>query len=77
MRRNHSYVFAKHSYVFFSHRIFDRLYGKMFAEYGGECMVYYTGDIHGAPYKVVRFSKAMNLTKNDIIVILGDVGVNY
>lgn len=40
-------------------------------------MVYYTGDIHGAPYKVVRFSKAMNLTKNDIIVILGDVGVNY
>lgn len=40
-------------------------------------MVYYTGDIHGGKYEIVRFSKRMNLTAVDIIVILGDVGANY
>lgn len=40
-------------------------------------MVYYTGDIHGGKYEIVRFAKRMNLTAQDIIVILGDVGANY
>lgn len=40
-------------------------------------MVYYTGDIHGMPWDVVRFSKRFHLTEEDIIVILGDVGANY
>jgi 3-oxoacid CoA-transferase subunit A len=40
-------------------------------------MIYYTGDIHGAAYKIVRFAKRMNLTAADTIVILGDVGANY
>ena len=40
-------------------------------------MVYYTGDIHGGKYEIVRFCKRMNLTTEDIIVILGDVGANY
>ena len=40
-------------------------------------MIYYTGDIHGAAYKIVRFVKRMNLTAADTIVILGDVGANY
>ena len=40
-------------------------------------MVYYTGDIHGGKYEIVRFSKRMNLTNQDIIIILGDVGANY
>ena len=40
-------------------------------------MVYYTGDIHGGKYEIVRFCKRMNLTAEDIIVILGDVGANY
>ena len=40
-------------------------------------MIYYTGDIHGASYKIVQFVKRMNLTAADTIVILGDVGANY
>ena len=40
-------------------------------------MVYFTVDIHGVPKKIVRFCKHMNPTKDDVIVILGDVGANY
>lgn len=40
-------------------------------------MIYYTGDIHGQPYEVVRFCKRFNPSRNDTIVILGDVGANY
>jgi len=40
-------------------------------------MVYYTGDIHGGKYEIVRLCKRMNLTSDDIVVILGDVGANY
>jgi len=40
-------------------------------------MVYFTGDIHGVPWKIVKFVNRMSLTNNDTIVILGDVGANY
>lgn len=40
-------------------------------------MIYYTGDIHGQPFEIVRFCKRFKPTKNDTIVILGDVGANY
>ena len=40
-------------------------------------MVYYTGDIHGSKIEVTRFCREMNLTEEDIVVILGDVGANY
>ena len=40
-------------------------------------MVFYTGDIHGMPWNVVKFSKRFHLTEEDTIVILGDVGANY
>ena len=40
-------------------------------------MIYYTGDIHGSKFEVVRLAKKFNLTKDDIIVILGDAGINY
>ena len=40
-------------------------------------MTYLTGDIHGDPTRIVQFSKRMNLTANDTIIILGDVGANY
>lgn len=40
-------------------------------------MVYITGDIHGDPRRIVEFSKKYELTEQDIIVILGDVGANY
>ena len=40
-------------------------------------MIYYTGDIHGQKSEVVRLAKRYNLTREDIIVILGDAGLNY
>lgn len=40
-------------------------------------MIYYTGDIHGQKFEIVRLAKRYNLTKEDIIVILGDAGLNY
>ena len=40
-------------------------------------MIYYTGDIHGQKYDIVRFCKRNKPLKNDIIIILGDVGANY
>lgn len=40
-------------------------------------MIYFTGDIHGYPWEVIRFCSRMNLTDDDIVVLLGDVGVNY
>ena len=40
-------------------------------------MFYYTGDIHGKPDKIVDFVMKHNLTDDDTVVILGDVGANY
>lgn len=40
-------------------------------------MVFYTGDIHGQPKRIVQFSLRNELTPQDVIVILGDVGANY
>lgn len=41
-------------------------------------MIYYTGDIHAEyrnPRKIAKFAKDHNLTEDDVIVILGDVGI--
>jgi len=40
-------------------------------------MIFYTGDIHGGKFEIVRLCKRSHLTREDTIVILGDVGVNY
>jgi len=40
-------------------------------------MVYYTGDIHGSHFELAKFCRKMDLTEDDIIVLLGDVGANY
>lgn len=40
-------------------------------------MIYYTGDIHGTPWKIIDFCQKVNITEDDTIVILGDVGANY
>ncbi len=40
-------------------------------------MVYFTGDIHGSPWKIKKFCSKMKLTENDVVVILGDVGANF
>lgn len=40
-------------------------------------MIYYTGDIHGSTLEIVTFCVRFQLSKDDTIVILGDVGANY
>lgn len=40
-------------------------------------MVYITGDIHGNTEFLIYRAQQLGLTKDDIIVILGDVGANY
>ena len=40
-------------------------------------MVYITGDIHGCTNRIVEFAHSMQLTEDDVIIILGDVGLNY
>lgn len=40
-------------------------------------MIYITGDIHGEVCRVSEMIAKYEITSNDIIVILGDVGMNY
>lgn len=40
-------------------------------------MVYITGDIHGALTPILNLFEEYSLKQNDIIVLLGDVGINY
>lgn len=40
-------------------------------------MIYITGDTHGDFSKIDFFCKKMKTTKQDIIIILGDAGINY
>lgn len=40
-------------------------------------MVYFTGDIHGHVERILNFTAKYSLTCDDVLIILGDVGVNY
>ena len=40
-------------------------------------MIYITGDTHGDFDRVRMFCQKMNTSKEDILIILGDVGLNY
>ena len=40
-------------------------------------MILITGDIHGNPYRVSDICLEHALTKDDVLVLLGDVGANY
>ncbi len=40
-------------------------------------MIYITGDTHGRFERIENFCKKQNTTKDDIIIILGDAGVNF
>ena len=40
-------------------------------------MVYFTGDIHGDPWRIWKLCRKSCLTDRDVIVLLGDVGANY
>ena len=40
-------------------------------------MIYITGDTHGNFQNVEMFCKKMRTNKDDILIILGDAGINY
>lgn len=40
-------------------------------------MIYITGDIHGETLRIASMIERCQITTNDTIVILGDVGMNY
>ena len=40
-------------------------------------MFYFTGDIHGNTYAFINRFRKINLTAEDVVVILGDAGLNY
>ena len=43
----------------------------------GETMIYLTGDTHGNFDRIKRFCEMNNTTKDDVLIILGDAGINY
>ncbi|MCQ2521681.1 MAG: metallophosphoesterase [Lachnospiraceae bacterium] len=43
----------------------------------GETMIYITGDTHGDMSRIVRFCERVETSKEDCMIILGDVGLNY
>ena len=43
----------------------------------GLFMIYYTGDLHGLKAGLIQFCNQMDLTSDDTIILLGDVGANY
>lgn len=40
-------------------------------------MIYLTGDTHGNFDRIRRFCELNNTTKDDVLIILGDAGINY
>lgn len=40
-------------------------------------MIYFSGDIHGFPWDLKKRCKKLGMTKEDILILLGDVGANY
>lgn len=40
-------------------------------------MVYLTGDIHGDVSRICGFIEKYSLSENDVVIILGDAGLNY
>ena len=44
---------------------------------GGGDMIYITGDTHGDFRNVARFCERMQTEKSDVLIILGDAGINY
>ena len=40
-------------------------------------MIYITGDLHRDFTRVFAFARKKQTTKEDILIVLGDVGINY
>lgn len=63
-------------YIFVKNEIFAKLVVIMRMK-GIGTMVYFTGDIHGDVFPIIEFYNRVHPTKDDILVLLGDVGVNF
>lgn len=44
---------------------------------GDDQMIYFTGDIHGDPSRIINAYESGKIVDNDIVIILGDAGFNY
>jgi 3-oxoacid CoA-transferase subunit A len=44
---------------------------------GSDEMIYVTGDTHGSFERVEKFCKRMKTSREDILIILGDAGINF
>ena len=40
-------------------------------------MIYFTGDTHGSFERVESFCERMKTKRDDILIILGDAGINF
>lgn len=40
-------------------------------------MIFITGDTHGDFKRLAKFAQKMNTTKDDVMIVLGDAGLNY
>ena len=56
------------------HKYYTRKYVKL---QGGEYLIYITGDTHGDFRNVDCFCEKMQTNKDDVLIILGDAGINY
>jgi len=43
----------------------------------GDPMIYLTGDTHGRFERIAQFCDKMSTTKEDVLIILGDAGINF
>ena len=63
-------------YIFVKNEIFPKLVVIMRMK-GIAAMVYFTGDIHGDVLPIIEFRNRVHPAEDDILVLLGDVGVNF
>ena len=40
-------------------------------------MIYITGDTHGEFQRILKFAERVHASKQDVMIILGDAGINF
>lgn len=40
-------------------------------------MIYITGDTHGEFQRILNFAERVHTSKEDVMIILGDAGINF
>lgn len=65
------------SYAHYDHIKFDTDREEVLTDCKDTKNIYLTGDTHGSFVRVCTFCRRMQTTRDDILIILGDAGVNY